>query len=83
MEFKWNETFGSVIFWNKRDPEDLECKSRSSRGDHEGGGRPPPYRARPLSLGPPGRPPTYFFLLYIPIYPKTIRGATKEIFPPP
>ena len=24
-------------FWNERNPEDLECKSRSSRGSHEGG----------------------------------------------
>ena len=45
-ESKRNETFGSVIFWNERDPEDLECKSRNSRSLHEIGGR-PPYRARP------------------------------------
>ena len=25
-------------FWNERDPEDLECKSRGSRGSHEIGG---------------------------------------------
>ena len=45
--------------------------------------RPRGWRARPLSHGPLGRPPTYFFLLYIPIYPKTIKGATEEIFLPP
>ena len=62
-------------FWNKSDPESLECKSRKLRGPHEIGGRPP--RVRPLSRGPLGHPPTYFFLLYIPTYPKTIRGATE------
>ena len=28
-------------FWNERDPEDLECKSRNLQGPHEIGGRPP------------------------------------------
>ena len=68
-------------FWNERDPEDLECKSRSSRGLHEIGA--PPYRARPLSRGPLDRPPTYSFLLYIPTYPKNIQGADETQFPPP
>ena len=36
VQMKWNLRGRS--FWNKRDPEDLECKSRSNRGDHEGGG---------------------------------------------
>ena len=70
-------------FWNKRDPEDLECKSRSRWGGHEGGGRAHPYKARPLSRGPLGRPPTYLFLLYIPTYPENIRGANEKLFPPP
>ena len=61
-------------FWNKHDPEDLECKLRSSRGGHEIGGR------APLSRGPLGRPPTYFFLLYIPTYLKTSRSTTKHNF---
>ena len=70
-------------FWNERDPEDLECKSRSSRGGHEGGGRAHPYRVCTLSRGPLGRPPTYFFLLYIPTYPENIQGANEKQFPPP
>ena len=28
-------------------------------------------------------PPTYFFLLYIPTYPQTIRDGAKTLFPPP
>ena len=39
-ESKRNETFGSVIFWNKSDPKSLECKSRKLRGPHEIGGPP-------------------------------------------
>ena len=70
-------------FWNKHDPEDLECKPRRTRGGHEGGGRAHPYRAHPLSRGPLGRPPTYFFLIYIPMYPKNIQGANEKQFPPP
>ena len=64
-------------FWNERDPEDLECKPRSCRGSHEIGGR------APLSHGPLGRPPTYFFLLYIPTYPENIQEHHETQFPPP
>ena len=35
-------------FWNERDPEDLECKPRSSRGGHERVGR------APCLVGPSG-----------------------------
>ena len=58
-------------------PEDGECKPRISRVVHEGGGRAHPYRARPLSRGPLGRPPTYFLLLYIPTYPENIQAASE------
>ena len=80
VQTEWN--LRERDFWNERDPEDLECKSRSSRGLHEIGGLPPPYRACPLSRGPLGRPPTYFFLLYKPTYPKNIRGQDETQFPP-
>ena len=68
VQIEWN--LRERDFWNERDPEDLECKSRSFRGSHEIGGRAPPCRVRPLSRGPLGRPPTYFFLLYKPMYPE-------------
>ena len=29
------------------------------------------------------QPPTYFFLLYIPIYPGNMRDRAKTLFPPP
>ena len=45
VQTEWN--LRERDFWNERDPEELECKPRSSRGGHEGGGRAHPYRARP------------------------------------
>ena len=46
------------------------------------GGAPPP-RARPLPCGPLVAPPTYFFHLYILLYPKNIKGSHETTFPPP
>ena len=40
-------------------------------------------RARPHPRGPHGAPPMYFFCLYIPLYPKNIRGSHGTTFPPP
>ena len=45
VQTEWN--LREHDFWNKRDPEDLECKSRRSRGSHETGGTRPP-----ISWGP-------------------------------
>ena len=45
VQTEWN--LRERDFWNERDPEDLECKSRSSRGGHERVGRPPPHSACP------------------------------------
>ena len=53
------------------------------QGAHEGGGRAHPYMARPLTRGPLGRPPTYFFLLYIPTYPENIRTNHENLIPLP
>ena len=43
----------------------------------------PPLQGAPLSPGPLERPPTYFFLLYIPTYPQTTRYGAKNLIPPP
>ena len=81
MECKQNETFGSVIFGtNVIQRTWSACQEAIEEAMRVEG---PPYRARPLSRGPLGRPPAHFFLLYLPLYPETIKGATKEIFPPP
>ena len=72
-----------TCFWNERDPKDLDPTSRKQPGRHEVRGAPtPPGRA----LHPRGAhvaPPTYFFLLYIPTYPHTIRYGAKNLIPPP
>ena len=38
---------------------------------------------RPQPRGPHGAPPTYFFRLYIPLYPKNIQESHETTFPPP
>ena len=45
------------------------------------GARPPPL-ACPLPRGQPGGPPTYFFLPYIPIYPKNFGEQNRSGVPP-
>ena len=40
-------------------------------------------QTRPHPRGPHGAPPTYFFLLYILIYPKNIQEHHETLFPPP
>ena len=56
--------------------------SEEPRRGQEIGGR-PPYWARPLSRGPLAAPLTYFFLLYIPIYPENIQEHNRSGVPPP
>ena len=75
IQTEWN--LRESYFWNKRDPGDLEWTSRKKRGCHEAGGHAPHPR------GPLAAPPTYFFLLYIPIYPENIQQHHKTLFPPP
>ena len=80
VQTEWN--LRERDFLTGRDPGDLDPTPRSKRGGHEGGGRTPP-RARPLPRGPPVAPPTYSFLLYIPMYPQTIRTGAKNLIPLP
>ena len=70
-------------FRNKRDPEDLEWTSSNRRGGYEVGGAPTPTRRALHPRGPLVAPPTYFFLLYIPTYPQTIRGIHENLIPLP
>ena len=66
-------------FWNKRDLEDLESTQSNQRGRHEAGGAPTPLGAPSTLVAPL----TYFFLLYIPIYPKTFEKQNRSGVPPP
>ena len=75
IQTEWN--LREDLYWNKRNPGDLEWTSRNQRGSHEAGG---------CALHPRGplvAPPTYFFLLYISIYPKNIEEHHETLFPPP
>ena len=63
-------------------PGGLEIKSEDPRGAQETGGAPPTGRG-PLSRGPLEHPPTDFFRLYMPTYPKTIENQDRSGVPPP
>ena len=80
-ESKRNETFGNVIFgtnmiqrtWSGRQATNKEAT-------RQGACLPPGCALHPH--GPLVAPPTYFFLLYIPMYPQTIRSAHENLIPP-
>ena len=69
-------------FWNEHDPGYLEYKQGKLQGGQEIGGRAHP-PGRPLSRAPLVAPPTDFFRLYSPIYPKNIIGEDRSGFLPP
>ena len=72
-----------TYFWIRSNQGDLEATSRKLRGGHEVGGHThPPGRAL-HPRGPLVAPLTYFFCLYISIYPKNIRGHNRSGVPPP
>ena len=81
VQTEWN--LHDDISWTKSKPEDLEMKSELQQRGHEAGERAQGGRARPHPHGPLAAPPTYFFLLYIPMYPENIRTSHKNLIPPP
>ena len=72
-ESKRNETFGNVIFSPNVIQETWTLLQEVPEAVTRVEGTPP--WAHPLPRGPLVAPPTYFFLLYIPTYPK--RSDTK------
>ena len=81
VQMEWN--LRKRDFLTEHDPGDLDPTSRNKGGGHEVGGAPPPPKRALHPRGPPVAPPTYFFLLYIPTYPQTIRYGAKTLIPPP
>ena len=76
VQTEWN--LRERDFWNEPDPVDLESKSRSSRGGHEGGGRAPLLGASPYLVGPSGvHRPTSSSYIY-PCTPKPSEATTKN-----
>ena len=82
MESKWNETFRSVIFGTNMIQRTWSASQEAAEAATRVEGAPTPTGSAPLSRWPLGRPPTYFFLLYIPTYPENIQRANKTQFPP-
>jgi hypothetical protein len=81
VQTEWN--LRDDLSWTESNPEDLELKSGTPRGGHEAGGRAQGGRRAPHPRGPLVAPPTYFFRLYILLYPRNIRGSHETTFPPP
>ena len=77
VQTEWN--LRERDFWNKRDPESLECKPRSCRCSDEIGGH-PPIGCAPCLVGPLGghrrTSSSYIYLRT----PKTSRRTTKHNF---
>ena len=82
MESKRNETFRSVIFGTNVIRRTWSASQEANEAARRYEGAPTPPGRAPVSW-PLERPPTYFFLLYIPTYPENIEGANEKQFPPP
>ena len=80
---KQNETFRSVISGTNVIHRTWSTSQEAAEAATRVEGVPTPTGCAPLSHGPLGRPPTYFFLLYISTYPENIQGANEKQFPPP
>ena len=65
--------------WSRGLGVDVKQSTRRPRGR---GARLPPGHALP-PCGPLVAPPTYFFIIYIPIYHANIQEHHKTLFPPP
>ena len=83
MESKRNETFGSVILGTDVIQRTWSASQEAAEAATRVGGAPTPTGRAPLSRGPLGGPPTYFFPLYVPMYTKTIEEHHEKLFPPP
>ena len=81
-ESRRNETFGSVIFRKNMIWETWSASQEIIEGATRQGARPPPGRALP-SCRPLEAPPTDFFCLYKPTYPKNIKYQDRSGVPPP
>ena len=80
VQTEWN--LRKSYFWNITNPRNLECTSEDPRGGHKiGGAHPPGHALHPRE--PLVAPLTYFFRLYIFIYPKNIREHNRSGVPPP
>ena len=82
-ESKGNETFGKVIFGTKPIPGTWSASQGIIEEATRQGGMPTPLGRALPSRGPLEAPPTSFFRLYKPTYPKTIEYQDRSGVPPP
>ena len=71
------------LFLEGKPPDGLGVHVREEGRCPRGWGCAHPPWVRPLSHGPHVAPPTDFFRLYIPIYPKNIKTNNRSGVPPP
>ena len=82
-ESKRNETFGSDLFGTNVIQRTWSGSQETREAATRVPGTPPTCGRAPHPRGPLAAPPTYFFLLYIPIYPENIQEHHETLFPPP
>ena len=82
-ESKRNETFVRIIFGTNVIQESWSGHQERSEEATRQEGAPRGARRTPHPCGPLTAPPTYFFLLYIPIYPENIQEHNRSGVPPP
>ena len=73
----------SDFFWRKIEWMGAGISGGGPRGAHKVRGAPQGGGRALHPRGPHVAPPTYFFHLYIPTYPQTIRYEAKNLIPPP
>ena len=83
MESKRNENFRRIIFGTNAIQETGSGRQGSNEEATRQEGAPQGGRCAPHPRGPLVAPPTYFFCLYILIYPENIREHHETLFPPP
>ena len=83
MESKRNETFGSGLFGTNVIERTWSGSLETTEAATRVLGVPPRAGCAPHPRGTLERPPTYFFLLYIPMYPENIWEHHEKLFPLP
>ena len=82
-ESKRNETFGSDLFGTNAIQETWSGRQEANEVATRVPGTPSKGGHAPHPRGPLERQPTYFFLLYIFMYPENIQGHHEKLFPLP
>ena len=82
-ESKRNETFTRIVFGTNAIQETWSGRQAIAEAATRVPSAPPRGGRSPHPRGPLDHPPTYFFLLYMSIYPENIEEHHETLFPPP